>query len=99
MTAELKKNGVTYYKVRIELDDTEGLIEGMNVDVSIITGTKDDALYLPKSAVSGNKVIVVDGRKEEERDVKTGLKTDEYIEITGGLEKDEKVKLTRGEEK
>lgn len=95
----IEKNGVTYYKVRIELDDTEGLIEGMNVDVSIITGTKDDALYLPKSTVSGNKVVVVDGRKEETREVKTGLKTDEYIEITEGLEKDEKVKLTRGEEK
>ena len=93
----IEKNGVTYYKVRIELENTDGLIEGMNVDVSIITGTKENAWYLPKEAVSGNKVTVVNGRKEETREVETGIKNNEYVEIISGLEKDDKVKIVRGE--
>jgi HlyD family secretion protein len=85
------KNGVTYYAVRIEPDGTEGLIAGMNVDVSIITAAKDNAAYLPNSAVSGEKVTVLEGDAQLERHVRTGIKTKSYTEILSGVEPGELV--------
>ncbi|WP_162862611.1 efflux RND transporter periplasmic adaptor subunit [Acetivibrio cellulolyticus] len=86
-----EKNGVTYYTVRIALDNPEGLIDGMNVNVRIITGVKANAAYLPLKAVDNNTVKVKEGNKTVERDVKTGIKTKEYIEILEGLKPDDQV--------
>lgn len=86
-----EENGVTNYTVRIKIEDTDGLVEGMNVDVNIITGKKDNAKYLPRDAVKGDKVIVKNGRKQEEKTVKTGIKNDEFIEILDGLTEDDEV--------
>lgn len=86
-----EKNGVTYYTVRIALDNPEGLIDGMNVNVSIITEVRENAEYLPSNAVDNNTVKVKEGDKTVERKVKTGIKTKEYIEILEGLKPDEQV--------
>ena len=68
-----------------------GLSQYLNVDVNIITGKKDNAKYLPRDAVKGDKVIVKNGRKQEEKTVKTGIKNDEFIEILDGLTEDDEV--------
>jgi multidrug efflux pump subunit AcrA (membrane-fusion protein) len=86
-----EKNGVTYYTVRIALDNPEGLIDGMNVNVSIITEVRKNAEYLPLKAVDNNTVKVKEGDKTVERKVKTGIKTKEYVEILEGLKPDEQV--------
>lgn len=92
-----EENGVTYYTVRIELDDITGLISGMSMDVEIITGEKDTQ-YLPADAVSGDKVKIKDGNKVVERDIQTGIKNDLYIEVLSGIDEDTEV-LIEGMEK
>lgn len=88
--AGTEENGVTYYTVRIELDNVTDLIEGMSMDVCIITGEKDTQ-YLPISAVAGDKVKVRNGNKTVEREVQTGIKTDKYIEILSGINEEDEV--------
>lgn len=86
-----EKNGVTYYNVEIELDAADGLIEGMNMDIFVITSAKENALYLPREYVNGNRVTVLTDKKPKEIEVKTGIKNDKFIEITDGLVEGEKV--------
>ena len=88
--AGTEENGVTYYTVRIELDDFTGLISGMSMDVCINTGEKDTQ-YLPIGAVAGGKVRVKDGNKFVEKEVQTGIKTDLYIEVLSGIDEDMEV--------
>ena len=88
--AGTEENGVTYYTVRIELDDFTGLISGMSMDVCINTGEKDTQ-YLPIGAVAGGKVRVKDGNKFVEKEVQTGIKTDLYIEVISGIDEDMEV--------
>lgn len=87
----VEKNGVTYYETEIELDCTDELIEGMNMDITIITSEKENVLYLPKEYVNGNKVTILKGNKKEERSVKTGIRNDKFVEITDGLKEDDRV--------
>jgi HlyD family secretion protein len=86
-----EKNGVTYYKVRIELDNIDGLIAGMNTDIKIITNSKKDAKYLPVGAVNDNKVVVLENKKETPKAVTTGIKTKDYIEILSGIDETEQI--------
>lgn len=52
-------NGVTSYPVTIQVDDTDGLLPGMNVDAEIVVASTENALLIPISAVSrGNRVLV-----------------------------------------
>ena len=88
--AGTEENGVTYYTVRIELDDFTGLISGMSMDVCINTGEKETQ-YLPIGAVAGGKVRVKDGNKFVEKEVQTGIKTDLYIEVLSGIDEDMEV--------
>lgn len=87
----VERNGVTYYTVRIAPDDARGLLAGMNMDLRIITGAKENAKYLPRSAVSGGRVTVIEKGKRVMKEVTTGIKTDEYIEILDGIGEDEMV--------
>ena len=93
-----EKNGVTYYKVRIELDNIDELIAGMNMDVKIITGSKKDAKYLPIGAVKGNEVVVLENKKEVEKTVTIGIRTKEYVEILDGIDETEQI-IVGGNEK
>ena len=52
-------NGVTSYPVTIRIDDTEGLLPGMNVQAEIIVSHSSNVLAIPVSALSrGNRVLV-----------------------------------------
>ena len=80
------KNGVTYYKVRLALDNQEGLMEAMNMDVKIITSTKEKVNMIPIKALKGNKVkILTEKNKIIEQEVTVGIKNKEYAEILDGL--------------
>lgn len=51
--------GATTYPVTVRIDETDGLLPGMNVDAEIITASSEQALAIPTSAVQrGNKVLV-----------------------------------------
>ena len=92
-----EKNGVTYYAVRIYLDNQENLMEAMNMDVKIIIESKDNVMKIPANAVQGNKVKVLDGKKETEKEVEIGMKNKKYVEIVSGLTEDDKI-ITGGNE-
>lgn len=87
--------GVTTYPVTIRIDDTDGLLPGMNVDYAIITSQAEDVLRIPAAAVArGNQVLVVDpsadgsdGAPEGYRyqTVTTGITDGDWIEILEGL--------------
>lgn len=51
--------GVTTYPVTIQIDETDGLLPGMNVDAEILIDSVSDVLAVPAAAVQrGDKVLV-----------------------------------------
>ena len=78
--------GVTDYTVEIDLDSVEGLRDGMNVWVSILTSVKEDCLRLPVRAVDGNTVQrVTENGEPETVTVETGVWGSSYVEILSGV--------------
>ena len=84
-------------QVRLEIDNKDGLLKpGMYADVQLATGGKARSLAVPLSAVidSGTRQValveVADGRFEP-REVKLGMRSEEYIEVLSGLTEGEKV--------
>lgn len=92
-------NGTTSYPVTIQIDETEGLLPGMNVDAEIVISETANVLSVPNSAVArGNMVLVTKNSPsaknalEQEApegyvyvQVETGLSDDDYVEIVSGL--------------
>ena len=88
-------SGVTTYPVTIRVDKTDGLLPGMNVDVSITINQSKDSLAIPSAAVvRGNKVLVksTDGSTGEGAPegykyatITTGVTDGTYVEIKSGL--------------
>lgn len=85
--------GVTDYTVEIALEDTDGLRDGMNVSVSILTEGKDNCLRVPVKAVDGDTVQVLRDGKAETVTVETGLVGSEYVEILSGITEEDQVIL------
>jgi len=89
--------GVEQRRVRIEADLTEGMSMkiGSELDVVIVLEEKSGVLLVDRDAVykkAGKEyVTVIEGGNEIEKEVTTGLKDDDYIEITSGLTENEVV--------
>lgn len=97
--------GITTYPVTVRIDETGGLLPGMNVDAEIIISSTDDALAVPSAAVNrGNTVLIttdspsaVNALDQEAPEgyvyvaVETGVSDDSYIEITSGLQEGDTV--------
>lgn len=89
--------GVEQRRVRIEADSAEGMNMkiGSELDVVIVLEEKSSVLLVDRDAVykkSGKEyVTVIEGGNEIEKEVTTGLKDDDYIEITSGLTENEVV--------
>jgi RND family efflux transporter MFP subunit len=87
-------------KVRIELANPGGLLKpAMFASVELAGGPQRKALAVPSSAVidSGIRRIVLVQLEEgrfEPREVKTGARADEYVEITEGVKAGERVVVT-----
>jgi len=92
-------NGVTSYPVTIRIDETEGLLPGMNVQGSIVVSSSTNTLAIPVTALyRGNRILVksdeTKGEKSEEASpvegftfavVTPGISDGEYIEIIDGI--------------
>ena len=88
--------GVTTYPVTVRVDKTEGLLPGMNVDVSIVVAESGDALSVPAASIQRGDLIFVkttDGSTGEGAPegyaavkVKTGISDSDYVEILEGLD-------------
>lgn len=88
--------GVTTYPVKVQISETEGLLPGMNVDVSIVISQEAGALAVPADAVqAGSRVLVktADGSTGEGAPsgyefvrVEIGASNEDYVQILSGLE-------------
>lgn len=93
--------GVTSYPVTVRIDETDGLLPGMNVDASVVVSESLDAVSVPVEAVSrGNLVLkktdsetaYQEGNEEgipagyEYVEVTLGNSNDDFIEVLSGLE-------------
>ena len=93
--------GVTTYPVTVRIDESEGLLPGMNADVSIVVSESVGVLTLPADAVeTGGRVLVknADGSTganapEGYRYVKVeiGVSDENYVEILSGLAEGDEV--------
>lgn len=93
--------GTTSYPVTIRIDETEGLLPGMNVDAVIVIESHENVLAIPVGAVTrGNQVLVrsADGSTAPGAPegfnyvtVKTGASNNNYIEILDGLKEGDEI--------
>ncbi|MDI3341095.1 MAG: efflux RND transporter periplasmic adaptor subunit [Sphaerobacter sp.] len=91
--------GTTTFRGTVRFTLPDGLIArpGMNADVSITTAVRNDVLLIPESALRtvGRRTFVTvlsDGR-EEEREIRTGLRSQGMVEVASGLAEGERVVL------
>ena len=89
-------NGVTTYPVEVQIEDTDGLLPGMNVSTEIIVNEVNGVVAVPVGAVvRGDKVLVKTGGTSaddptipagyEYVDVVTGVSNDQFVEIKSGV--------------
>lgn len=97
--------GITTYPVTVRIDETNGLLPGMNVEAEIVIAESRDVLAIPGAAVNrGNTVLItsdspsaVSALDQEAPEgyvyvqVETGVSDDSYIEITSGLQEGDTV--------
>ncbi len=100
------KDGIVNYKVKISLDENDVNVKpGMNANVVITTGIKDNVIAIPMAAVEEvegqNIVKVITNEKKkryEDRVVVLGVKGGaNMVEIVSGLSDGEKVALVTEE--
>ena len=96
------ENGVSSFDVTIKIDNPGDIKIGMSTEVSILTNSVKDALYVPIEAVQidGEEKYVniqqsgtTEGDASTKKVVETGISNDRYIEITSGLEEGQFVSL------
>ncbi len=97
--------GITTYPVTVRIDETDGLLPGMNVDAEIVLDQAEDVLAIPSGAVNrGDTVLItadspsaVNALDQEAPEgyvyvaVETGVSDDSYIEILSGLQEGDTV--------
>ena len=102
--------GVTTYPVTIRLDETDGLLPGMNVDAEIVVSSAEQVLAVPTSAVQrGNQVLVstesetgkaaLEAQQAEDSSQPADDSIPEgyiYVEVTLGLSDDNYIEITGG---
>ncbi|MEU8144396.1 efflux RND transporter periplasmic adaptor subunit [Nonomuraea sp. NPDC048901] len=85
------------YSVTLAFDQPpRGLMLGQTASVSVTTGTANDGIYVPaeavKSRADGTSVVTVrSGGRDAVRAVRTGVRGDQYVEITSGLSESDQV--------
>ncbi|MDD2498118.1 MAG: efflux RND transporter periplasmic adaptor subunit, partial [Desulfitobacteriaceae bacterium] len=96
----------TQVKIKVSVDKSEEMAvlkPGYNVNLKVILHEKEEALLVPFEAVveNGEKdlvfVVGVDDIASQ-REIKTGLSNELFMEIVSGLNEGEKVVLSPGEE-
>ena len=97
--------GITTYPVTVRIDETDGLLPGMNVDAEIVISSADDVLAIPSAAVNRGDTVLITADSPSAANaldqeapegyvyvsVETGVSDDSYIEITSGLQEGDTV--------
>ena len=102
--AGTSSGGTTTYPVTVRIDETEGLLPGMNVDAAITLQSASGVLAIPSGALNrGNTVLVtadspsaangtaIEGGEYYSVPVEIGASDSSYIEITSGLQEGDTV--------
>lgn len=104
--AGTSSGGTTTYPVTVRIDETEGLLPGMNVDAVITLQSASNALAIPAAALNrGNTVLVTadspsaaggtpvesEGGEYYSVSVEIGTSGSDYIEILSGLQEGDTV--------
>ena len=79
------------YRVYLRLPEDTPLRIGMSTDVNVIIRVAKNALLIPSVAAEGNKVFIVEGDVARRREVDTGIRGTNGIEVLSGL--DEKARI------
>lgn len=91
---------VIYYYVTLDVDDPDNdLLPGMTARVEVVTSERQYALAVPisslKTNANGSYVLLVKGDgSTEERTVKTGIYSDDYVEVVDGISEGDKISNT-----
>lgn len=93
-------NSPKIYKCKVKLNNPdERLVNGMKVQLQIVTGIIEDAITVPVESVfeEGDRFFVYKSTSSgvKEQDVTLGRSNDTFVEITEGLKEDEVVYLYR----
>lgn len=84
-------------EAEIENAEQTSLLPGYSADVEVIIATEENTLRIPAQAVlAGDKVLMyqeADGLLEE-RDIETGVRNWEYVQVVAGLGEGEEVVLS-----
>jgi len=87
-------NGTTTYPITIEINETDGLLPGMNVDAEIVLKSYEDVLVVPLEAVvRGNRVLIPSDEELPNSDAPEGYK---YAEVTIGVSDTDYVEIVSG---
>lgn len=80
------------FKVHLDVEiEPEKLIPGITGEVSIVLDERPNALVIPRSALFGEKVFVVENNRVQVRDVQLGYTGLNLVEVLSGLEEGELV--------
>jgi len=79
------------YRVRFRLPDDTPLHIGMSTDVNIVVRVSKNTLLVPSASIEGNKLFVVEGGMARLRQIQTGIRGINGIEVLSGL--DEKARI------
>lgn len=79
------------YRVRFHLPDDTPLMIGMSTDVNIITRVSKNALLIPSVASERNSVFVVEGDRAQRREIGTGIRGTNSVEVLSGLDETTRV--------
>lgn len=93
--AETVIQGVIYYEIKTAFDiDDPRLKSGMTANLEVITDKKEDVLMIPTRAIkyedSLRYVEVLNGGPKKVL-IKTGLESDQFVEVTEGLKQGDKI--------
>jgi len=91
-------SGVSNYPVIVKFDEESDLVlPNMGVDAEIIIEEKKDVVYIPTAALIAEKgktyVQVQESGAAKKTEIKIGIRTTDFTEITSGLEVGQKVIL------
>ena len=88
----LKGDPVTKtYRVRQALPDDTPLFIGMSVEANIVVRTIADTLLVPRAAVNGGKVLVVEAGRIAVREIETGVVGIDKVEVLSGLSESDRI--------
>lgn len=92
------QSGVVTYQVQIGIDDKDPRLRGgLTATANIIVDQKDNVLLVPNRAIRVNRnirsVLVATGEGLVEKQIQTGMASDQYTEVVAGLNEGDRVAI------